>query len=45
MTVKLFISDDFKLYYWWLIELPFWFKAGFWLKILGILTTQYVKDT
>ena len=30
--------------YWWLIELPFWFKGGFLLKVLGILTTQYEKD-
>ena len=28
---------------WWLIELPFWFKACLLSKMLRILTTQYAK--
>ena len=26
--------------FWWLVELNFWFKAVFWLIILGILTMR-----
>ena len=29
---------------WWAIELPYWFKACFLLRILGIFSVQYVKD-
>ena len=29
---------------WWLVRLPYWFKASFSLKILGNFTTQDVKD-
>ena len=28
----------------WLVELPYWFKVTFFLKILGISTTQGEKD-
>ena len=30
--------------YWWLIELPYWFKAGLWLKDIELLTTRDAKD-
>ena len=33
------------LSYWWLIELPYWFKSVFLLKILGIYRMQYAKDS
>ena len=33
-----------KEYIWWLIELPYWFKAGFWLKFLGLIVMQH-NDT
>ena len=34
VKLKIFIS----------IELPYWFKARFWPKILEIYRTQYAKD-
>ena len=29
---------------WWLVKLPYWFKAIFWTKILGIFQAQGEKD-
>ena len=31
-------------FYWWFVEVPYWFKASFLPKILGILSTRNEVD-
>ena len=39
-----FLYTNFSIFYhWWLVELPYWFKASFDPKIIGILTMHYAK--
>ena len=33
-----------KVIHWWLLGLPYWFKAGFLSNFFGFLHTQYAKD-
>ena len=38
------VESQITVQFWWLVEVPCQFKAGFPLNILGIFRTQYAKD-